>query len=293
MKQTVLVTLDGSKLSERALKVAESIVTSRGNARIALLRALETPRLSAWLPAEMLPLYEREKEMVAQYLEAHRSELEKKGIEAWTILAPGPGPVEAVVAECSKQGIALVVISSHGETGWIKTFLGSNAEKIARVVPSRILVVKGEEEPQLPFQRLLIPLDGSKMAESALPVALDVAPGGSALITLMGVSVVFQGHAFEGDLRTMVEPDYKRIQDYLDQQVEWLVGQGYQVETTIRRGAPAEEILKFASEDKTDLILMTSHGRTGLAAWLYGSVAERILRHSACSVLVIKEPPEE
>lgn len=293
MQQSVLVPLDGSKLSEKALRVAESLVEGRKEAGLVLLRALETPRLSAWLPAEMLPLYEHEKQVVAQYLEDHKQTLAEKGIEARTILAPGPGPVDAVVSECSEGRANLVVMSSHGESGWIEFFLGSNTEKIARLAPTQILVVKGEKEPDLPFKKILIPLDGSERAQKALPIALDVAPGGGAQITLVGVSVVFKGHAFEGDMRTMVEPDFKRIQTYLDEQAEWLSSQGYEVNTTIKRGEPADEILKVAEEENSDLILMTSQGRTGFAVWLYGSVAERILRHSRCSVLVFKELKRE
>jgi nucleotide-binding universal stress UspA family protein len=289
VQKSVLVPLDGSKLSERALTVAESLVQSKQGASLTLLRALETPRLSAWLPAEMLPLYEHEKKLVAQYLDEKETALSAKGIEVRSVQAPGPGPVDAVITECSEGRSGLVVMSSHGETGWIEFFLGSNTEKIARLAPAQILVVKGKEAPELPFKRVLIPLDGSERAEQALPVALDVVPGGVANITLVGVSVVFKGHAFEGDMRTVVEPDYKRIQTYLDEQAEWLSSQGYQVDTLIRRGDPADEILKVAEEDKSDLVLMTSQGRTGFAVWLYGSVAERILRHSKCSVLVLKE----
>ncbi|MCA9776564.1 MAG: universal stress protein [Candidatus Eremiobacteraeota bacterium] len=289
MKQTVLVPLDGSKLAERALKVAGSIATAREGAGVALLRALETPRLNAWLPAEMLPLHEHEKKVATQYLASQASLLEKQGIEVRTILAPGPGPVEAVVDECKAGRADLIVMSSHGDTGWLELFLGSNAEKIARLAPAKILVVKGEGDSPPPFKKILIPLDGSQRAETALPLALDVAPGGSASIILAGISVVFQGHAFEGDMRATVEPDLKRIQEYLDGQAEWLSSQGYQVDTVIKRGEPAEEILKLTEETETDLVLMTSHGRTGFAVWLYGSVAERILRHAPCSVLVMKE----
>lgn len=289
MKQTVLVPLDGSQHSERALEVACSIAAKRDGAGIALLRALETPRLSAWLPAEMLPLYDHEKKLVAHYLETKREALEKQGIEVRTMLAPGPGPIEAVVKECKEGRADLVVLSSHGQTGWIRLFLGSNAEKIARLAPASILMVKGTDEAAPTFKNILIPLDGSKRAEKAMNSALDIAPGGSASITLAGVSVVFKGHAFEGDMRAVVEPDLKRLEEYLDEQAEWLNAQGYQVDTVIRRGEPAEEILKLTEEISSDLVLMTSHGRTGLAVWLYGSVAERILRHSPCSVLVMKD----
>jgi nucleotide-binding universal stress UspA family protein len=286
---SILVPLDGSETSETALPVADALLQGKNNGSLTVLRALETPRLSAWLPAEMLPLHERERDLVQAYLEKKRQDLEGADYQVRTVMAPGPGPVDAVAEECSQGRVGLVVASSHGASGWIQSFLGSNTEKMLRTCDAHVLVVKNRKDAEPGFKKILIPLDGSKKAETAIPRALDIAPGGTAKITLVGVSVVFKGHAFEGDLKTFVEPDSKRISEYLESQAEWLSNQGYQVDVVVRRGDPAEEILDLASQEKSDLILMTSQGRTGFAAWRYGSVAERLLRHSKCSLLVLKE----
>lgn len=295
MKNSILVPLDGSKLSERALTVADTILQGKEQGTLIVLRSLETPRLSAWLPVEMMSLHQREREIVREYLSKTKQERSGKGYQVETILGPGPGPVDDVVETCEARGVRLVVMSGHGYSGWVQAILGSNAEKILRRCASPILVVKGEAEtPPTGFHKILVPLDGSKRAESALTKAMAVAPGGEARILLVGVSVVFQGHAFEGDLRVVVKPDMARIQTYLDEQAEWLANQGYQVDTVVTRGAPADEILKLAAEQSIDLILMTTQGQGDLPLWHYGSVAERLVRHCECSVLVLKEDkPQE
>jgi nucleotide-binding universal stress UspA family protein len=293
---SVLVPLDGSTYAEKALQAADTFLKSKNDGCLTILRALETPRLSAWLPAEMLSLHQREQEIVREYLEEKRKEWEGRGYEVRTVLAPGPGPVEATITECSEGRAQLVILTSHGASGWMEFFLGSNTEKIMRLCPAQILVIKSLEDDEqaaaLP-KRILIPLDGSERAEKAIPQALDIAPGGSAKIILVGVSVVFKGHAFEGDMRTVVRPDLDRVQEYLETQAEWLSNQGYDVDVVVRRGDAAEQLLALAKEEDIDLILMTSQGRTGFAHWFYGSVAERIVRTSECSVLVLKETEEE
>ena len=290
---TLLVPLDGSQLAERALPVADSLLQSRGGGRMLIFRALETPKMSAWLPAEMLDIYEQEREIVDEYLEKQLQEWSGRGYEVEVLRSQGPGPLPEVVKECENRAVHLIVMSSHGQSGWVESFLGSNTEKILRLSNVPVLVVRTEHESRAGGNRILIPLDGSKRAENALTQAIELAPGGSARITLIGVSVVFQGHAFEGDMRTTVEPDLKKINEYLEKHSEWLANQGYNVDIVVRRGNPAEEILQFSEENDTDLILMTTQGRTGLASWLYGSVAERVLRKSKCSVLVLKDQQQK
>lgn len=288
----VLVPLDGSDLAEQAISVAKYLLGHHKNGKLTLARALETPRLSAWLPAEMLTLHQREQEMVERYLEKLKTELDGSGFEVEGVATPGPGPVEDVVELCGEKGVELVVMTSHGQTGWVRYFLGSNTEKLMRVCPAPVLVVKNPDFEGGKYEgpkKIMIPLDGSERAQSAIPQALDIAPGGTARILLVGVSVVFQGHAFEGDMRTVVKPDLDRVRGYLDEQAEWLRNQGYLVDVVVRRGDAAGQILELAKEEDVDLIMMTSQGQTGFAAWLYGSVAEKIVRGSDCSVLVFKE----
>ena len=292
MKNSVLVPLDGSKRAEKSLEVADSFLKGKENLSLTILRALETPRLSAWLPAEYLSISQTEMDLVKVYLAQTAAAWEGRGYEVRTVLAKGPGPVDAIRKECVEGRAGLVIMTSHGESGWVEFILGSNTEKVLRSCSTRVLVLKSDNEAVASgpvFQKILIPLDGSERAELALPQALDLAPGGSAKITLVAVSVTFRGHAFEGDLKTVVEPDFKRLYEYLEKHAEWLSNQGYEVDSVVRRGEPSEEILKLAKEEKTDLVLLTSRGHTGLMLWSFGSVAERVLRHSDCSVMVLKE----
>jgi len=289
VSQKILVPLDGSELAELSLDVADRLLTGKSEGKLYLLRSLETPQFTAWLPADLLVVHEREKEIVSEYLDNQSDKLSQGDYEVTPVVGAGPGPVNDVISFCEEKEIDLIVITSHGASGWVKFFLGSNTEKILKMSRTKMLVLKAKENKIPEFKRILIPLDGSKRAESALPHALDIAPGGDAVITLVGVSVAFKGHAFEGDMKLHVEPDRKKIQEYLDNQAEWLSNQGYSVSTVVRRGEPHEEVLEQAAEEDADLILMTSQGRTGFDFWRYGSVAERIVSQSDCSVLILKE----
>lgn len=91
----------------------------------------------------------------------------------------------------------------------------------------------------------------------------------------------------------MVEPDLNRVRSYLESQAEWLSNQGYDVDVVVRRGDAAEQLLALAKEEAVDLILLTSQGRTGLAHLFFGSVAQRIVQTSECSVLVLKEQSQK
>lgn len=281
----ILVPLDGSELSERALAVADSLLNQKSDGQMIILRALETPSLSAWLPAETLPLHLSERQVVEDYLAQKEKDWSDRGYEVSTALYDGPAPFDAINAECSAKDPNLVVMASHGRSGWLR-LLGSTTEKVLSFCPTQIYVVRGTPRAA---SNILVPLDGSQRAEKALPQALDFAKGGRAKINLVGVSVVFQGHAFENDLKNLVEPDLAKIEAYLDEQAEWLRNQGLEVDVIVRRGQAAEQILEVAEEENNDLILMTSSGRSGLAKWLYGSVAERIIRYSKCSTLVLKD----
>lgn len=292
MNKTILVPLDGSTASESALEVATHILADKPDGKLYLLRALETPGM-AWPSLNSDEFWGREKGWINDYLAQKKQQFEGSIFEVETLTWKGPSPSQAVVEAVEQKGVDLVVMTGHGNTGFIRYMLGSTTEKVVRLAPCSVLVARQGHEDQpitTSYKRVLIPLDGSKRAEAALPHALEVAHGAEAQLVLVGVSVVFMGHALENDEKNVIEPDLKSIEDYLDQQAEWLRNQGLDVSTLVRRGDPGREILAAAEEEEADLILMTSHGRTGLAHWFYGSVAERVLRYSHCGFMVVKSP---
>ena len=82
------------------------------------------------------------------------------------------------------------------------------------------------------------------------------------------------------------------LTSYLEQLAEPLREKGLNVETVVRSGDAASQIVELAESEHVDLVVMSSHGRTGLTRWIYGSVAERVLHNARCSLLVVRIPPE-
>jgi nucleotide-binding universal stress UspA family protein len=135
----------------------------------------------------------------------------------------------------------------------------------------------------------LIPLDGTKLSESAFALLPLVHKLGFDRVLLVGVwEGLWQGENLgrrDAELKELAEKGRAYLQAYLEQQAEHARPLGLQVETEVRIGRAADEILEAASE--ADLILIATHGRDGVARWRLGSVADHIVRHAQCPTLVI------
>ena len=141
------------------------------------------------------------------------------------------------------------------------------------------------------YQKILAPLDGSELAERALEHIKIVTEGSRApKVVLLQVIPwpAHPAHTLSDELiRSESEKAEAGAKDYLVKVADSLKGDGIAVETDIVHGRPAEEILDYATQNKVDLIVMSTHGRSGVSRWVFGSVAERVLRHSAIPVLII------
>ena len=145
------------------------------------------------------------------------------------------------------------------------------------------------------FKHLLVPLDGSGFAELAIPYALELAQKFDGRITLMRVIAPPQPTSADispdaskllWQLRTMAD---KEAQDYLQAKTDELNQQGHRVDWDITGDtSPADSILTIAAEKEVDGIVMSTHGRSGLGRFVFGSVAEKVVRHSSVPVLLIR-----
>jgi nucleotide-binding universal stress UspA family protein len=134
---------------------------------------------------------------------------------------------------------------------------------------------------------MLVPLDGSPLAEQALAVAERLAHAVSGRLVLVRAVQVF---TFPGvDARDAQVAASGEAQEYLDSHASRLTGSGLAVETAVPYGEAATEILDEIGLHKADLIVMATHGRTGAGRWLYGSVADEILRRAPLPVMLV--PP--
>ena len=142
------------------------------------------------------------------------------------------------------------------------------------------------------FKRILVPLDGSARAESAIPVAarLARASGGSIFLAQVAtVLVVYESYSGASLVREMLDTEVQNAEDYLQAIKASEVLAGVPVEFSVLVGSPAQTLLSMATMFKADLIVMTSQGKTGVKRWLLGSVAQKIARHSPIPVLVLRE----
>jgi nucleotide-binding universal stress UspA family protein len=151
------------------------------------------------------------------------------------------------------------------------------------------------------LQRVLIPLDGSKVGEAALPVIEDLVPkllpDTKVEITLLGVITQLRHWVVVGEASAPIsytEEELKaieqRVVDYLDKTGETLRSQGAIVNTKVTSGNAAEEILRVAEEISADMIAMSTHGRSGLGRLAFGSVTDKVLRGASIPVLMVRAP---
>ncbi len=136
------------------------------------------------------------------------------------------------------------------------------------------------------FERILVPLDGSACAENILPKVEKLATHLKAGIALL--QVVY-AHAFPGADPTDAEVKVvKEAEEYLKKLEERLEANGFKVDTHVRYGNDAEEILDHAAQNDIDIVAMSTHGRSGVKRFLLGSVAEKVLRHSPKPVFLVR-----
>ncbi len=139
------------------------------------------------------------------------------------------------------------------------------------------------------FERILVPLDGSEIAESILPYVEDLAATHKAKIVLLRVALA---HTLPGQDEIKAEVSAVReAEEYLKGVEERLKKKGFDVESHVRYGKGAEEIVDFCHEPGIDAVAMFTHGRTGVGRWLMGSVAEKVVRH--CPLPVVLFRPEK
>jgi nucleotide-binding universal stress UspA family protein len=150
------------------------------------------------------------------------------------------------------------------------------------------------------YKKIMVPLDGSKLAESVLPHVEAIAKGTKAEeVILVSVTETVLGYrpltvygqpTEEKLIPEAVGKTEKQAQKYLDRVAKGLEAKGIKTETLVLLGNPAEEITLNAKHYGADLIIMASHGRSGISRWTHGSVADKVFRASSVPVLMVRAP---
>ena len=153
------------------------------------------------------------------------------------------------------------------------------------------------------YERMLVPLDGSKTGEAALPYVAELvsklAPAGKVQVTLLQVVSSLTHYVVAGEASARIpyteaeiEQIKKKAMAYLNKAGKALRSKGAIVKCKVRVGKATDEIAKTADEINADLIAMSTHGRSGLSRWAFGSVTDRVLRGGNKPVLMVRAPKE-
>lgn len=300
MYRTIMVPTDGSGFDREAIRVALRIA-EQSEAKIKLVRVLSTGSLFGVAAAA---------EGTAIASEVVRSERDKAFNELYALAAEcrsaskadisvdlHAGPVVDVLeAYAQRHEVDLIVISTHARSGISRLSLGSVTDSLIRHTSIPVLVVKPPTSylnPQLgeAFKRVVVPLDGSTLAEQILPRILPLAKLEDAELVLLHVLAALSLPQKEtGRLDTAWwEKDITLAQDYLVRMARKVRRSGVPVRTDIVINENiANAIGVFALHEKADLIAIATHGRGGIARMLRGSVADAVMHSGRTSMLVFK-----
>jgi nucleotide-binding universal stress UspA family protein/predicted transcriptional regulator len=302
MSRVLVVPLDGSERAEAALPWAVRLAQSQ-ELSIALVRAtppsyLVAPAMDGSMPYLAPETYEElrlaQLDAAATYLAEAHSRVAAEGITVETISREGD-PANMILDVADELGAIAVVLATHGRGGVERFVLGSVAERIVAQATIPILLIRAPEGvPARPadLSRLLVPLDGSPLAERALDLAQALAPVDATLTLARVVAPVERAMPGVGAVGFSVdavatEHAADEARAYLDRIRDTLAGGRYAVQSVVRHGRTADEILTAAREANASLIVLSTHGRTGLRRWLLGSVADAVVRGAETPVLLV------
>lgn len=194
----------------------------------------------------------------------------------------------------------VIVIGTHGRTGFKRFLLGSVAERVVRLSDRPVLVARGTHKPAGGYRKIVVPTDFSEGAREAATMACQLAAGDGIVHLLHTWQLPPMSGAFYAPVKA-AEDLFRDVRQTLSKSaaanLETLAGElrttGTKIEYSSIEGAPAHAIQEWIDANAPDLVVMGSHGRRGVRRFLLGSVAEVTVRHAACSVLVVHSAKEK
>lgn len=295
MYDRILIPLDGSPVAEQVLPLAK-MIAARFQSSAVLLRVIEPLHERLRVDGETLSTedqIELLRTSAMDYLTTVLHTFTAAAIPAQVKIRVGAAAPE-ILQFAESAHVELIAMATHGRTGPQRWVYGSVADKVLSSASVPVLLVRASETPPAfaPLTRILVPLDGSALAERALIPASQWAKAFAAEILLLRVwqPSVYAHDGFTGGL-SLVELDdalQRAAEEYLRQKTRELEAQGVRVRWAAQLGSVADRILEAAEKRGANLIVMSTHGRSGIGRWVMGSTADRVLRTSSIPVLLVR-----
>jgi nucleotide-binding universal stress UspA family protein len=309
MKIEILVPLDGSERAEAVLPYVVALARGRSS-KIVLIRVLAPPIIpSAWsahAAAFSQAAHDEEAMLCTAYLADRAQHIEAADIEVGTEMLNGD-PARCIVERADKSPFkCMIAMTTHGHGNALHWLFGSVATKVVHAAPVPLLLIRADApviSPSQPvaFKTILVALDGSDFAACALQEARDLAQTTGATLGLVSVLEGFPPEGSETGATGNVDRGFlpftssierqalsDEVDSYLRQVARSIELQGIPVWTLLAQGKPAEAILRVSEEQHADLVVLATHGRTGLERLWLGGVAMKVVQGSARPVLLIR-----
>jgi nucleotide-binding universal stress UspA family protein len=311
MFERILVPLDGSPVAERAIPAVVRIARAFGGSVIMLSVVAPPVSYGKFSSLEAYPKAGTDEELslATQYLKTLAQSEHLGGIttEVHTLVG---GAAQTIIAAARSLHADLIVLCSHGYTGFQHWMLGSVAEKVIRHAPIPVFVLR-EGGPQLATEaqqtvRALVALDGSSLSEAMLEPAASLTaglaqatsqPGALQLIRVVDIPSSYGKFKspvdsyYDAQVRTEAKHEYEQYLHTVTKRfAEGALEKYHLAVTTFVATDPdvAEAIVRTAEQGKVDLIAMATHGRGGIQHWALGSITERVLHETKMPLFIVR-----
>jgi nucleotide-binding universal stress UspA family protein len=300
MYTRIIAPLDGSALAERVVPYARTLAREL-RLPVTLLQVIDPNLIASFSHPAKKPGFDN----VAAGMKASSVDYLRK-------LAPLFGefvkvdpsveignPAEAIVGKAASDPNILIAMTTHGHSSSQRWVMGSVAGKVLRAARNHLLLVRPDDEPvkineEILLKTVLVPLDGSRLAETVLPVAMELAQVMRAqVILLRGYALAMSIYGADEDFAPQIDQLNARLRveakEYLDRKVRELKEKGLEkVSSVLLEGSGPTEIIDFAKKTPDSLVAMCTHGRSGIGRWVLGSVTERVAQYSGDPVLIVR-----
>lgn len=297
MFRKILVPLDGSELGAGILPYVGQL--ARGLGAHVTIMYVTTAQEAASGAAGLERVPEGRRGTVADYLGEMRETLRTSGVASSDTVIRSGVPSLEIVQHAQTSGYDLIAMATHGRSGLGRWVYGSTTDKVlhSTTLPMLLLRPRDQRPAGGPIQSAVVPLDGSDLAEAALPAAEELAKRLGlkvALLRIVPSAAMVQGgfepYAFDPRVDEEME---KAADEYLKSKSDELRRRQVEVSSRRMRGYAADQIIDFAEGIGGGLIVMSTHGRSGVGRWVLGSVADRVLRSSNLPVLLLRSAAAE
>ena len=308
LSQPILIPLDGSDVAEGILPYVSQIAKKEDNPLVLLSvvddDAIEYPSSILISPSSSHPevgiTYRKQIEETARShaldkLNGIADSLREEGLAVEARATLGR-PSEEILRVAEEEGCRLIAMSTHGRNAIARGILGSVTDRVLHSSSTPVLTITPERAENFrngrgeTLKTILVPLDGSELAERALPYAEELARFLSLDVLL--VRVVSFHPAFHTEfgarLADLGEAVVEESAQYLSGVSKQLEDAGLTVQTRVLRGTAARVLLEVARDTPGSLIAITTNARSGLSRWVMGSVAEALARGSGDPVLIVR-----